>query len=329
MTDKYGTVQADYSYDVFGNPYLGNLENDIGFGYCGKVYDIGTGLYDYGFRDYSPVSARFTTVDPIRDGANWFSYVVNDPVNYYDPLGLRATDGGNKSPTFKSYMYGMNIGYSKPNLNIDITKLNSGTVNGMTASTATVNVPNVYGRINPNDVKGKFVFIEVSKSKGTINVYVSGYEDTHQVNQVASFSVITNVQRDTIDNKKSSDISRHQKNGTNPTQVPNGIYEITDEKAPADANNRYGKPGHGLYVNVQQDLKVTDKKSEKFGEFVKDDGYEFHITPLTFTNGCIGVYYDESSKESKERAEYIQDYLNFLYRDMKSSGGKTYVEYKD
>ena len=88
VTDKYGAVQADYSYDAFGSPYLGNLENDVGFGYCGKSYDVGTGLYDYGFRDYSPISARFTTVDPIRDGSNWFSYVVNDPVNYVDPFGL-------------------------------------------------------------------------------------------------------------------------------------------------------------------------------------------------------------------------------------------------
>ncbi len=92
VTDKYGTVQSSYDYDAFGSPYLGNLENNIGFGYCGKVYDNGTGLYDYGFRDYSPVSARFTTVDPIRDGSNWFSYVVNDPVNYVDPLGLTASD---------------------------------------------------------------------------------------------------------------------------------------------------------------------------------------------------------------------------------------------
>ncbi len=97
VTNKYGAVQADYNYDVFGSPYLYNLENDIDFGYCGKVYDVGTGLYDYGFRDYSHFSARFTTVDPIRDGSNWFSYVVNDPVNYIDPLGLTATDSGNKS----------------------------------------------------------------------------------------------------------------------------------------------------------------------------------------------------------------------------------------
>ena len=111
VTDKYGTEQADYSYDVFGSPYLGNLENDISFGYCGKVYDIGTGLYDYGFRDYSPVSARFTTIDPIRDGSNWFAYVVNDPVNWCDPFGLSATDSKSggiifSNDVFKNTNYG-------------------------------------------------------------------------------------------------------------------------------------------------------------------------------------------------------------------------------
>ena len=90
VTDKYGAVQSSYDYDAFGSPYLGNLDNDMSFGYTGKAYDAGTGLYDYGFRDYSPNSARFTTVDPIRDGSNWFSYVVNDPVNYVDPLGLET-----------------------------------------------------------------------------------------------------------------------------------------------------------------------------------------------------------------------------------------------
>ena len=35
---------------------------------------------------------RFTTVDPIRDGANWFAYVNNDPVNYVDLWGLFSTE---------------------------------------------------------------------------------------------------------------------------------------------------------------------------------------------------------------------------------------------
>ncbi|MCR5798394.1 MAG: RHS repeat-associated core domain-containing protein [Eubacterium sp.] len=91
VTDKYGAVQSSYNYDAFGSPYLGNLDNGMSFGYTGKAYDAGTGLYDYGFRDYSPVSARFTTIDPIRDGSNWFSYVVNDPVNYVDLFGLQVT----------------------------------------------------------------------------------------------------------------------------------------------------------------------------------------------------------------------------------------------
>ncbi|NLF84094.1 MAG: RHS repeat-associated core domain-containing protein [Candidatus Gastranaerophilales bacterium] len=99
VTDKYGAVQSEYNYDVFGSPYLSNLDNDMSFGYCGKIYDNGTGLYDYGFRDYSPNQARFTTVDPIRDGSNWFAYVVNDPVNYVDPFGLTATAGQNIKET--------------------------------------------------------------------------------------------------------------------------------------------------------------------------------------------------------------------------------------
>ena len=39
-----------------------------------------------------PNSARFTTIDLIRDGSNWFSYVVNDPINYIDPFGLTPFD---------------------------------------------------------------------------------------------------------------------------------------------------------------------------------------------------------------------------------------------
>ena len=35
---------------------------------------------------------RFTTVDPIRDGTNWFAYVNNDPVNYVDLWGLSASE---------------------------------------------------------------------------------------------------------------------------------------------------------------------------------------------------------------------------------------------
>jgi RHS repeat-associated protein len=60
----------------------------MNLGYTGKPYDPATGLYNYGFRDYQPVAARFTTTDPVRDGNNWFAYVNNDPVNWVDGDGL-------------------------------------------------------------------------------------------------------------------------------------------------------------------------------------------------------------------------------------------------
>jgi uncharacterized protein RhaS with RHS repeats len=47
-------------------------------------------MYNYGYRDYQPEAARFTTEDPIRDGTNWFAYVNNDPVNWIDLWGLEG-----------------------------------------------------------------------------------------------------------------------------------------------------------------------------------------------------------------------------------------------
>jgi RHS repeat-associated protein len=95
-SSEFGSV----SYDIFGSPYQKSgsfLANDsLDFGYLGKPYNATTEFYDYGFRDYSPEIARFTTIDPIRDGRNWYSYVVNDPVNYVDLWGLRCKSESDK-----------------------------------------------------------------------------------------------------------------------------------------------------------------------------------------------------------------------------------------
>ena len=105
-TDVLGSVRTTSSYsvfdfgsinyDVFGSPYrrAGSFLNSesLDFGYLGKPYNATTELYDYGFRDYSPRNARFTTVDQIRDGRNWYTYVLNDPVNYVDLWGLEKSD---------------------------------------------------------------------------------------------------------------------------------------------------------------------------------------------------------------------------------------------
>jgi RHS repeat-associated protein len=92
ITDDYGQLEDRYEYDAFGKPYAGDLTQGMNLGYTGKPYDTVTGMYNYGYRDYAPETARFTTVDPIRDGANWFAYVNNDPVNWVDPWGLSASE---------------------------------------------------------------------------------------------------------------------------------------------------------------------------------------------------------------------------------------------
>jgi RHS repeat-associated protein len=88
VTVDTGTLEDRYEYDAFGQPYKGDLTGGMNLGYTGKPYDSATGLYNYGYRDYKPQAARFTTVDPIRDGNNWYAYVNNDPVNWVDRWGL-------------------------------------------------------------------------------------------------------------------------------------------------------------------------------------------------------------------------------------------------
>ncbi|MFO7729560.1 MAG: RHS repeat-associated core domain-containing protein [Spirochaetia bacterium] len=109
LSDERGHERQRCAYDAWGGEYerRGPGRNGNGhhhlwqqgphegtrYGYTGKRLDRPAGLYDYGFRDYKPRISRWTTVDPIRDGRNWYSYVENDPVNRIDPLGLLSDEG--------------------------------------------------------------------------------------------------------------------------------------------------------------------------------------------------------------------------------------------
>ena len=92
VTNEYGASIQAYTYDAFGSLIQGSLAETTDLGYTGKQFDPTAQSYNYGYRDYNPLTARFTTSDPIRDGSNWFSYCNGDPVNFVDLWGLCALE---------------------------------------------------------------------------------------------------------------------------------------------------------------------------------------------------------------------------------------------
>lgn len=93
MTAADGSVAQSYTYDSFGNQTAssGSLTNF--FWYTGREFDTETNLYYYRARYYDPGTGRFAQEGPIRFGseqANFYAYIGNEPVNYFDPYGLKC-----------------------------------------------------------------------------------------------------------------------------------------------------------------------------------------------------------------------------------------------
>ncbi len=110
LTNDKGHVVESYQYDVYGQAYngkftalgensgqgsffgngfgYGNGKSSNVYGFTGKRYEPEAGLYAFTFRDYNPQTMRWLTVDPIKDGLNWYQYCGGDPVNWVDPMGL-------------------------------------------------------------------------------------------------------------------------------------------------------------------------------------------------------------------------------------------------
>ncbi|MCB1604595.1 MAG: RHS repeat-associated core domain-containing protein, partial [Xanthomonadales bacterium] len=85
-----GTTTQELSYDVWGNILTDSNPDFQPFGFAGGIYDNDTKLTRFGFRDYDANIGRWTSKDPIRFDAgntNLFGYVINDPINRFDPTG--------------------------------------------------------------------------------------------------------------------------------------------------------------------------------------------------------------------------------------------------
>ena len=106
IIDGTGSIVAKYSYDAWGTPIAitdgngndvssnaGHIANINPFRYRGYFYDVETGLYYLQSRYYDSQVGRFVNADGyVSTGQgilehNMFSYCLNNPVNFADPLG--------------------------------------------------------------------------------------------------------------------------------------------------------------------------------------------------------------------------------------------------
>ncbi|MEN6521334.1 MAG: RHS repeat-associated core domain-containing protein [Armatimonadota bacterium] len=97
LTDGDGDITDRYAYDAWGtvvahDRYDGSIDQPYQYvgelGYYTHYQDPGFKLLQLGMRFYDGEAGRFTQMDPIVSGLNWYAYANNDPILNIDPTGL-------------------------------------------------------------------------------------------------------------------------------------------------------------------------------------------------------------------------------------------------
>jgi RHS repeat-associated protein len=90
LSNTAGALAQTYTFDSFGNltASSGSLTNP--FRYTAREFDSETNLYYMRARYFDPQTGRFLSEDPVgfSVGVNFYGYVLNNPVNLIDPVGL-------------------------------------------------------------------------------------------------------------------------------------------------------------------------------------------------------------------------------------------------
>ncbi|RYD84892.1 MAG: RHS repeat-associated core domain-containing protein [Verrucomicrobiaceae bacterium] len=87
-TSSRNRIPLPVSFDALGQPVAADLECD--FGFTGHLYHAESDLHLTLFRVYDQNIGRWLSTDPIAEkgGVNLYGYVLGNPVNWIDPLGL-------------------------------------------------------------------------------------------------------------------------------------------------------------------------------------------------------------------------------------------------
>ena len=105
-SDPFGKAAANEDPDNNGRKFRFNYRLP------GQYYDVETAIHYNYFRDYDPSTGRYVQSDPIglAGGLNTYGYVLQNPINYYDPDGLRVVGHPGKARGGKGVGQGGRIG---------------------------------------------------------------------------------------------------------------------------------------------------------------------------------------------------------------------------
>ena len=119
VTDTNHTVVKEILYDAFGNIVQESSATlPIPFGFAGGLHDRETGLVHFGYREYDPFTGKWTAKDPILfegGDVNLYGYVLNDPVNLVDPVGLFTPAAGVGAGALTGFFVGVFDAYMNAN----------------------------------------------------------------------------------------------------------------------------------------------------------------------------------------------------------------------
>jgi RHS repeat-associated protein len=99
LTDGDGDIVNTYDYDVFGSVRSSTGSHPNEFRFTGEQVDAMTGLHFLRARYYDPAIGRFLSRDPfaglvaVPQSLNRYAYVLDNPINWIDPWGLRNLEG--------------------------------------------------------------------------------------------------------------------------------------------------------------------------------------------------------------------------------------------
>ena len=96
ISDASHNIVKEITYDTYGNILSdSNPSFKVPFGFAGGLYDSDTKLTHFGYREYDAYTGKWTAKDPILfagGDSNLYGYVLGDPVNWIDHVGLNSFD---------------------------------------------------------------------------------------------------------------------------------------------------------------------------------------------------------------------------------------------